>query len=227
MNYFRPSLALPALAVVPVGSARAAATGPAANAPAWRTWLGVSLLMLAVATVELAAIAARSTGEGADAAPASGPDSEPEPDPEPPADATAPTDRESAAATPTVDAVSPDGGDDEAPPDSPSPRLDGAREQASAGNAEAAIGTAYAAVHERLSRSPEATGRSLTHWELYRERRDALADERADDLRRLVELYERAAFGPDSSAPGTAAEAIAAAESVLAAGPAAPPSDAA
>lgn len=203
--------ALLAPGTLPGGSARVAAI-PASDVSSWQAWLGVSLLMLAVAAVELAVIARRSGGKGSDA------DSDPAPAPA--GDRAASTDPEPRVTDPdpTPSAVSPDGGADDprtGRADDPRPEalLERAREQASAENAQRAVRVAYAAVHEDFS--DEAPAESLTHWELYRELRDEVENERAAALRRLVELYERSVFGPGAVAASTATEAVSAAETLL------------
>jgi len=185
------------------GPARVAAV-PVPDVPSWQTWLGISLLLLAVAAAELAVIARRSGGEGSDA--------DPDLAPAPSGD-TAPGVGSGSITrgTGSVDAaLSPDGGTDDPRPEAP---LERAREQVSAENAQRAVRIAYAAVHEDFSN--DAPAESLTHWELYQEYRDDVEDRRAAVLRRPVELYERAVLGPGAVATSTAMEAVSAAETLV------------
>ena len=185
------------------GPARVAAV-PVLDGPSWQTWLGISLLLLAVAAAELAVIARRSGGEGSDA--------DPDLAPAPSGDRAASTDPVPRVTDPdpTPGAVSPDGGTDDPRPEA---LLERAREQVSAENAQRAVRIAYAAVHEDFSN--DAPAESLTHWELYQEYRDGVEDRQAAALRRLVELYERAVFGPGAVATSTAMEAVSAAETLV------------
>jgi len=78
---------------------------------------------------------------------------------------------------------------------------------AAAGADEAAL-LAYAAARKRLD---GAVGRSSaeTHWEFYDDcREEGLRETRLDDLRRLTETYERAAFAPESVSESDAADAL-------------------
>lgn len=95
------------------------------------------------------------------------------------------------------DASEPTGTDDESARAVAS-LLERAREQVTGGAVDAGIVTAYAAVRRGLTDRGGA-GEGHTHWEFYRQSRDALDEESARVLRELTEAYERAAFAPDST----------------------------
>ncbi|WP_135854101.1 DUF4129 domain-containing protein [Halorussus salinus] len=108
--------------------------------------------------------------------------------------------------------------------DAAAERLDGdaAASDPTTDPADEAALLAYAAARKRLD---GAVGRSSaeTHWEFYADCRDGgLSAERADDLKRLTETYERAAFAPEPVSESDAARAVATASDLEPARPGRP-----
>lgn len=75
------------------------------------------------------------------------------------------------------------------------------------GDVDAATAIAYTLVRRRLETDVE-DGESKTHWEFYDEWQAKQDNEASDSLECLTELYERAAFAPDSLSEREAAKAV-------------------